>query len=265
MSDAVELRISDHVAVLTLNREAERNAMTPELLDAFSDRVSALRGDALVRVVVVTGTGRHFCTGADFRTSAELLARSGFEGAAGRRESAKKIYSSFLSLLDLDVPVIAAVNGHAIGGGLGLALVADVRVVSAEAKLGANFVRLGLHPGMAVTYFLPRLVGVERAAELLFTGRIVTGAEAAAMGLAGHAVASADVLPRAMALAAEMAAAAPYAVRLTKRSLYAGLGYDARAAVELEAYAQALCADTEDVREGISALLEKREPVFRGR
>lgn len=265
MSDAVTLEVDAHVATLRLSREAERNAMTPELLDAFEDGVRRVRDDPDVRVVVVTGTGRHFCSGADFRTTAELMARSGFVGPAGRRESTRRIYAAFLGLLELDVPVIAAVNGHAIGGGLGLALAADVRVVSTEAKLGANFTRLGLHPGMAITCLLPRAVGAERAAELLFTGRLVTGAEAVELGLARHAVPAPEVLPRATALAREMAVAAPWAVRLTKRSLQVATLADARRAVEIEAYAQALCADTEDVKEGIAALLQKREPKFTGR
>ena len=147
-----------------------------------------------------------------------------------------------------------------------LALACDVRVVNESAKVGANFVRLGLHPGMAVSYVLPRLIGAERAAELLFTGRLLTGAEAADYGLVRYAVPAEEVLPRARALASEdRVGRHRNAVRLTKRSLYDALAHDPRGAVEIEAYAQALCSQTEDAREGISALLGKRDPVFKAK
>ncbi|NRA01988.1 MAG: enoyl-CoA hydratase/isomerase family protein, partial [Myxococcales bacterium] len=158
-----------------------------------------------------------------------------------------------------------ALNGHAIGGGLGLALVCDVRVANREAKYGANFVRLGLHPGMATTYLLPRLVGVPRGVELLLTGRIVTGAEAAEIGLANHAVAPEEVLERSLEIAREVATAAPIAVRWAKRSIYRGLGWDPRTAAEHEAHAQSRTIETEDSREGIQALLEKRPAEFNNR
>lgn len=265
MSSAVRLEVDELVATLTLDREGNRNSMTAELLDSFAEQIEALKQRQDVRAVVITGTGRHFCAGADFKTSAELMQRSGLEGPAGMRESTKQIYSAFLGVLDLEVPTIAAVNGHAIGGGLGLALVCDLRIVSTEAKLGANFVRLGLHPGMGISYFLPRLVGVQDAAELLYTGRIVKGEEAATRGLALRAVAPDRVLAEANALAREIAAAAPYAVRRTKRTFQAALRNRLEDVIEMEASAQSLCAGMEDAREGIAALLGKREPKFQGR
>jgi enoyl-CoA hydratase/carnithine racemase len=175
------------------------------------------------------------------------------------------MYEPFLSILDIEVPTIAAMQGHAIGGGLGLGAVCDLRVASREARYGANFVRLGLHPGMATTFLLPRLMGVPRAVEFLLTGRIVTGAEAADAGLVHYAVPEGEVLPRARELAREIASAAPLAVRWTKRSIYEGLGGDLRSAARREAHAQSRTAETEDAREGIAALLDRREPSFRGR
>ena len=165
----------------------------------------------------------------------------------------------------IEVPVIAAMQGHAIGGGLGLAVVCDLRVANADARYGANFVQLGLHPGMATTYLLPRLMGVPRAVEFLLTGRIVSGAEAADCGLANHAVAADDVLPRAREIAGEIARAAPLAVRWTKQSIYSGLDWDPRSAARHEALVQSRTAETEDSREGIKALLERRTPEFKGR
>ena len=161
--------------------------------------------------------------------------------------------------------MIGALNGHAIGGGLGLALVCDIRIANADAKYGANFVKLGLHPGMATTYLMPRFVGVPRAAELLLTGRIVTGTEAAELGLANYAVPADQVLAKAQELAAEVASCAPIAVRWTKRSLYRNVGWDPTTAAELEAGVQSRTVETEDFREGVAALLEKREPDFKGR
>jgi len=152
-----------------------------------------------------------------------------------------------------------------VGGGLGLALVCDLRIANADAKYGANFVRLGLHPGMATTYLLPRLVGLPRALELLLTGRIVTGRDACEIGLVNHAVPADEVLPRARALAREIASAAPIAVRWTKRSIYRNLAWDPRSAAEVEAHAQSRTVETDDAKEGMRALLEKRAPVFHGR
>jgi enoyl-CoA hydratase/carnithine racemase len=168
-------------------------------------------------------------------------------------------------MLDIEVPTVAAMQGHAIGGGLGLAVVCDLRVANREAKYGANFVRLGLHPGMATTYILPRLLGVPRAVELLLTGRLINGAEAAEYGLAHHAVDGESVLQRSRELAEEIASAAPLAVRWTKRSIYRGLGWDVQEAAHYEAHVQSRTFETEDFSEGIGALLEKRKPSFKGR
>jgi len=162
------------------------------------------------------------------------------------------------------VPVIAALDGHAVGGGFGLALCCDLRIGARGARYGANFARLGLHPGLAISYLLPRLIGVARAAERLFTGRLVDGDTAERLGILSAAVDADQVVPRARALAEEIAACAPAAVRETKRSLYRGLGWDVRAAAYAESFAQAESLATADAAEGIAALLAKREPRFTG-
>ena len=174
------------------------------------------------------------------------------------------MYESFLTLLDLAVPVIGALNGHAVGGGFGLALVCDLRIGARDAKYGANFVRLGLAPGMAISYLLPRLVGLARANELLFTGRLVDGAEAERLGILNRAVPAETVLDEALALARTIAGNAPLAVRATKRAIQRGLDLQVRDAARLEAYAQAESIATSDAREGIAALLAKRPPRFTG-
>jgi len=260
MSDAVEYEARDGVGVITLNRPAERNSMTPELLDAFARAGASARGDGDIRALVVTGTGACFSAGADFKAG---LQRGGSDLAPHERSYA--MYEPFLSLLDVEVPVIGALNGHAIGGGFGLALVCDIRIGALEAKYGANFVALGLAPGMAISYLLPRLVGVARASELLLTGRLVDGAEAERIGVVNRAVPSAQVLPEAMAIARAIADNAPFAVRATKAAIRRGLGLEIRAAARAEAHDQAQSLTTDDAREGMSALLAKRKPVFTGR
>jgi enoyl-CoA hydratase/carnithine racemase len=255
---AVRYDTQGPIGVLTLCRPDNRNSMTPELLAAFAAASAAARADLAVRCLVVTGSGASFSAGADFR--------SGVQGDGGApHERSFAMYAPFLSLLDVAVPVIGALNGHAVGGGFGLALVCDLRVGAEGAKYGANFVRLGLAPGMAISYLLPRLIGLARANELLLTGRLVDGREAAALGLLNRALPAAEVLPAALELAHQIASAAPLAVRATKRAIRRGLELHVREAAEAEAFAQAESLATDDAREGVAALLAKREPVFTGR
>lgn len=260
MSDPVHYARQGDVGVITLDRPEQRNSMTPELLDAFAAASARARADAGARCVVITGSGGVFSAGADLRSS---LQREGDDRAPSERSYA--MYEPFLSLLDLAVPLVGALGGHTIGGGFGLALVCDVRIGALEAKYGANFVRLGLAPGMAISYLLPRLIGASRASELLLTGRLVDGREAERLGILSRAVPAADVLPEAMALAREIAAAAPLAVRATKQAIRRGQGLAVRDAARYEAHAQAETLTTEDAREGIAAMLEKRPPRFTGR
>ena len=259
---AVLFEVKDHIATITLNRPDNRNSMTPDLLAGLRESVDQVRGDPDVRCVIITGRGRSFCAGADFRSRG-----SGDESDAYKapQEQSYATYSHFLTLLDIEVPTIAAMNGHAIGGGLGLAVVCDLRVANREARYGANFVRLGLHPGMATTFLLPRLMGVPKGTELLLTGRIVSGAEAAEAGLVHYAVEPDAVAEKARELASEIASAAPLAVRWTKQSIYRHLGWDPREAALYEAHVQSRTSETEDFREGVKALLEKRDPRFKGR
>jgi enoyl-CoA hydratase/carnithine racemase len=260
MPDAARYEAHDRIGVVTLDRPDNRNSMTPELLDAFARASAAARADGDIRALVVTGTGSCFSAGADFKAG---LQRGGDELAPAERSYA--MYEPFLSLLDVEVPVIGALNGHAVGGGFGLALVCDLRIAALEGKYGANFVALGLAPGMAITYLLPRLVGVARASELLYTGRLVDGGEAERLGIANRAVPAAEVMNEAMALARTVAANAPFAVRATKAAMRRGLGLDVRAAARAEARDQAASLAMDDAREGMAALLAKRKPVFTGR
>ena len=209
-----------------MNRPDNRNSMTAELLDAFAAAAAAARADGEARCVVVVGSGSCFSAGADFKAQVQ---RSG--EARLPHEQSYAMYEPFLAVLDIEVPVIAAMNGHAVGGGFGLALLCDIRLACRGAKYGEKACRLGLAPGLGISYVLPRLVGASRAAELLYTGRLMTGEEAAlACGLASRALEADAVLPAALGAGARDRDRAPLAVRATKRSMADGLGWDVRRA-----------------------------------
>lgn len=254
------------IAVLTFHNPDRLNAMTEPMGQALCSEVSALRRRGDLRAAILTGAGRAFSAGGDLG----MIASRGSEGAAARggatqarsRSFMRGFYDLFLSVRDLECPTIAALNGHAIGAGLCVALACDLRIAARDAKLGLNFVRLGIHPGMGATWTLPRLVGPALAAELLFTGRIIDGAEAARCGLVNRAVAREDVLPEALALAREIAGAGPLAVRGTKQALARSANASLPDQLGFEAARQAECYETADLAEGIAAAREKRSPVF---
>jgi enoyl-CoA hydratase len=175
-----------------------------------------------------------------------------------------RFYRMYLSVRDLAVPTIAALNGPAIGAGLCVALACDLRIAAREAKLGLNFTKLGIHPGMAATWTLPRIIGSAHAAELIYTGRVIDGEEAARIGLANRAVAREETVPAALALAEEIASAAPVAVRGAKRSLAKSAGADLGTQLDQEAGEQAICYESADLLEGLAAVREKRAPKFSG-
>ena len=262
-TDAVTYTAHGHLGTLTLNRPDNRNSMTPELLDAFAIASAAARADTAIRCLIVTGTGSCFSSGADFKSNIQRAA--GADGSAEPHERSYAMYAPFLSLLEIEVPIVGALNGHAVGGGFGLAMMCDLRVGDADAKYGANFAKLGLAPGMAISYMLPRLGGLARANEMLLTGMLVRGSDAAPLGLLNRAVPKAEVMQVATELANAIAANAPFAVRATKALIRRGLGLELRAAAREEAVLQAQSVVTADAAEGIAALLGKREPVFTGR
>lgn len=263
----LELR-DDGVALVRFQDPDRLNAMTRAMGEALRDRVSELRASPEVRVVVLSGAGRAFSAGGDL-SMIEGMARAGREqpGEPRRgehRDAMVAFYHLFLSVRDLPVPTVAAVQGAAIGAGFAVALACDLRVVDQAARLGLNFVRLGIHPGMGSTWLLPRLAGPSRAADLLLTGRRLDGVEAGRLGLADRVVPGERVLDEAMALAAEIAAAAPLAVRGTKAALRRALATDLETQLGWEAEQQAVCYETDDLAEGLAAARERRPPRFRG-
>lgn len=252
----------EHIGVITLNRPDNRNSMTSDLLDAFKAVVTDARRQRNLRCIIITGRGRCFSAGADLRAQVQ---REDPTGTLTPADKSYAMYVPFLSVLDLEVPTIAALNGHTVGGGFGLSLVCDIRVAAEGAKYGANFARLGFCSGMAVSYIFPRIIGASKAAELLFTGRLFSGTEGQEMGYASYALPTEDVFPKALALAEEIAASGPQAVRDMKKLLYQGLNFQPRAAAMAEAVLQAEAILSEDAKEGMAALLEKRTPQFKDR
>jgi len=262
-------RREDAIVVLTLQDPDRRNAMTEAMGRALSERVRSLSGEPELRAVVLGGAGRAFSAGGDL---AMLEARSAAgrqdPGGAARernRSEMEAFYRLFLAIRELPCPSVAALNGAAIGAGLCVALACDLRIAAAGARLGLNFTRLGIHPGMGATWHLPRLVGPARAADLLLTGRIVDGAEAERMGLVNEAVPDEACLERALEVARLLAAAAPAAVRATKEALRRSPDMPLEAQLGFEAARQAECFESDDLAEGLASIRERREPRFTGR
>ncbi|MCG8587954.1 MAG: enoyl-CoA hydratase-related protein [Proteobacteria bacterium] len=258
----------DDVVTLRFNNPDSLNAMTQAMGEAFAAEVAVLARDSSVRAVVLAGAGRAFSAGGDLDMITARADRGREEPVRAQREirdGMRSFYKLFLSVRDLPCPTLAAVHGHAIGAGFCVALACDIRFAGLDAKLGLNFTRLGLHPGMGATWTLPRLVGPAVAAELLYTSRLVTGEEAVGLGLANRALPSDQVLDATRECARQIAANAPHANRGVKQALGRSLEATLEDQLSFEATEQATCFTTEDVHEGIAAVKEKRAPKFTGR
>ncbi|MBW3552278.1 MAG: enoyl-CoA hydratase/isomerase family protein [Gemmatimonadetes bacterium] len=258
------------VAVVTLARPERLNAVSGPLYEALLREVRRLRHVGEVRALVLTGEGRAFSVGADLK---EHGARPGAGEAepepAGSGSGWGRRYVRLGQLANLAIqrcpkPVVAAVNGHAIGGGLELALSCDLVVVARDAKLRFPELGLGTFVGGGVTYTLPRRVGLARANELLLLGRFFSGSDAVDFGLANEAVEAGDVLARALAVGAELAERAPIPVRAAKRLLQRAAWSDPRSAMAREAEALLRCMGSRDWREGVASFAERRPPRFTG-
>jgi len=254
-------RPSEGVALLTLDLPDRRNAMSEEMTDSWIRAIDALAADSSVRVVVVTGEGTAFCSGGN----TSWITSAPDASVDELRERMIAFYRRWLSIRRLEVPTIAAVNGPAIGAGLCLALACDIRYAADAARLGAPFVRLGMHAGMAATYLLPDAVGDANARELLLTGRTVQADEALRLGLVSRVFGDDGFLGEVLDVARGIAGTAPIASRLTKVALQHGGHADFETALQWEALAQPVTLATEDLHEGIRAAREKRPPAFRGR
>lgn len=261
MPGTIRLEVTDGVAVLTLNQPEKRNPMSEEMGEELAAALRDVEGRAAVRVLVLAGAGESFCAGGDLA----LIEANTRREVEARRQVMRAYYDRYLSLLRLPIPTVAAVHGHAVGGGLALALACDLRYAAEDAKLSVNFARLGLHPGMASTLTLPRAIGAARALELFYTGRVVSGREAEALGLVNRAVPRGELMATALDTARAIAQSAPLVVRMVKRAVYQGLESAVAAAVEYEAFCQAITFGSADLQEGLAAARERRPPRFEGR
>lgn len=248
--------VQNGAAVVTLNRPERLNAMTAQMGAELGDAMAAADADDHIRAVVVTGAGRAFCAGADLG--------SGERFAAGWGQADRSLRS--MAPMDVRKPVIAAINGHAIGVGITWPLQADVRFVAEDAKLAFAFVRRGVVPELASHVILPRLAGLSRAAELLMSGRTFSGTEAAEYGVATRALPADGVLPAALSLAADIAAnTAPLSVAISKRLLWEGVGIDLPSFRRKEGTWLDFTTGRPDSKEGTLSFLEKRSPQWQGR
>jgi len=255
----VELTVHDDgVATVELRRPPE-NFFDVELIRALADAYEALDADPRCRAIVLCSEGRHFCAGAD-------LARPALGPPAdGAPWGAAVLYREAARLIDAQTPVVAAVQGAAVGGGLGLACSADFRVGASTARFSANFARLGFHHGFGLTATLPMIVGHQHACELLYTGRRLSGAEALSIGLCDRVVEPDGLIDAAPAMAASIASSAPLAVRSIRSTMREGLAARFRAATEREFSEQDRLRRTSDFAEGVRAAAARRDPSFEGR
>ncbi|WP_431895996.1 enoyl-CoA hydratase/isomerase family protein [Nonomuraea sp. bgisy101] len=259
MNELLIDRHDDGVVLLTLNRPDRRNSMTDGMTAAWAETIGALASDREARCLVVTGEGSAFSSGGDL----SWLAERGDETVPALRDRMLAFYRTWLSIADLEIPTIAAVNGPAVGAGLCVALACDLVYAADEAKLLAPFTSLGLHPGMAATYLLPSRGGINLARELLLTGRTISGQEAAREGLINRSFPKADLLPKTLEIARSVAANAPIATRLTKIALKPAHN-DLDEALKWESLAQPVTMTSNDMLEGLTAHRERRVPKFTG-
>lgn len=269
MGEVVNFEQRGHVALITLNRPEARNAISPEMLVRLAEAWTRVRDDEEVRVAVVTGAGdRAFCSGADLGRFIPLMSRARPpEDEWDRRVLADRdmLGTGLLRTFDVVKPVIAAINGHAIAGGMELAQGTDLRIASDTAKLGVQEVKWAIFPGGGSTVRLPRQVPYARAMELLLTGDLITADEALQLGFLNRVVPQDQVLPAALELAERIAANGPIAVQAIRRSARACLGRPEADAMQIESEMAAPVFRTEDAREGPLAFMQKRKPVFHGR
>ena len=248
------------VATLTLNRPAALNAWNGRMAEEVEQALLACEADDGVRALVITGAGRAFCAGADLAGGGDRL--GGAEAAPAPRTALRDFPDRFWPY-QMSKPVIAAINGHAIGVGITFPMTCDLRYVAEDAKLQFAFVRRGVIPELASHAIVPRVVGLSRAADLLLSGRMFSGREAAELGLASKALPASEVLPAALAHAREFRLAAPVSVALSKRLLWEGLGLGVAEMMRRESPLFGWTSRQPDAREGVVSFLEKREPAWK--
>lgn len=250
---------SDGIGIVMINRPKALNALNAATVYELDQMFDELAANSAVKVVIITGSGeKSFVAGADI---VEMKNKTAIEG----RQWGQLAQAVFNKIENIPKPVIAAVNGYALGGGCELAMACDIRIASEKAKFGQPEVSLGIPPGFGGTQRLPRLVGKGRAKEILFTGDMIDAAEAYRIGLANQVVAPAELLDKAKAMAHKILSRAPIAVQVCKSAVNHGLDVDLNSGVAYEAEVFGLCFATEDQKEGMTAFIEKRKAAFIGK
>ena len=265
MSESSDLSVDlrDFVATVEIRRPPH-NFFDFHLIRQIADAYEALDADPACRAILLCAEGRNFCAGANFGDGSGVQADGSVEGAVNR-VGIDHLYVEAVRVFRATKPVVAAVQGGAIGGGLGLAMSADFRVGSPESRFAANFTRLGFHPGFGLTVTLPRAIGRQKAALMFLTSRRIKGEEAHAWGLLDVLATAETLREEAWALAREIAINAPLGVVATRATVRAGLADAVRAATDHELAEQTRLRKTEDFREGVAASADRREPDFKGR
>jgi len=266
ISPALRVELSGAIALIYLDRPALLNVLALEGDgDAFGDAFRAINRNRDVRCAIITGEGRAFSAGGDLNEMKDkrgVFAGSGIEIRDGYR---RNVHDIVRAVYNLEVPLIAAVNGPAVGLGCDVACMADIRIASEKARFGVSFLKIGLIPGDGGSWLLPRAIGMSRAAEMLFTAELIDASKAEAWGLVSRVVPHDALMDQTLLLAGRIAAMPSHASRLTKSLLRQSQSISLDAALELSASNQALSHLTDDHIEGVSALLERRDPNFRGR
>ena len=254
------------VAIITFNRPEALNSLSPGMRNSLIQAIDDVDKDDNTKVVIITGTGRAFCAGADVKgtlaTSGER--RGPVRACDGRKGLLGPISLPVQRLYAMDKPTIAAVNGVAAGAGLGIALACDVRIAAEGARFIPVFVRRGMVPDSGVTYFLPRMVGMSKALELMWTGDEVNGKEAERLGIASRVVPDNDLMKVAKELADRLAKGPSVAIEFTKRLAYAGMNSSLPVQLAYECYGNWAVSGTNDFDEGVKSFIEKRKPLFKG-
>ncbi|MFQ5680169.1 MAG: enoyl-CoA hydratase/isomerase family protein [Gemmatimonadota bacterium] len=256
----IEIDHEAAIGTLTLDRPEKLNAFFGTMREEIADALDALGREAAVRAVIVTGAGRAFCAGADVGYLAELRERGAVDEFLRLVEGGRRVVTT---IVEMPKPVIAAINGPAAGGGANLALACDLRIASERASIGQTFNRIGLHPDWGGTYFVPRLVGTARAAELLFLAEMVEAEEAARIGLVNRVVPHERLMPEAVEWARDLAARPELPLRLSKEAIRRSATAGLEEMLAYEEEAQRRCFLSPEASEGVRAFLEKRSPDFR--
>ena len=264
--------VKDRVGVITLNRPEKLNALSAALTAGMAKALSEAQEDDDVRAVIVTGAGRGFCSGADLAPPSGRTIADGPEGTperppsiADRRYNLRGVQKVGRAVQALDKPYIAALNGPAAGAGLDLASMADIRFAAKEARFTQAYTRNAIVPGNGGCYFLPRIVGMSKALELLWTSRTFDADEALAIGYVTRVVPTEQLMDETMTFARELAAGPPVAIQYIKQLAYKSQQLDLDTSLRMAQYMQTVATATEDAREGPRAFREKRPPVFTGR